>query len=81
MKQTPFTRSYRLLLVASHIALVILFVAIMNFSRLFQGILVALSVLVFIWIFTPRGTDEPPCGEEVGSQGIARHMQEWHQAD
>src|SRR5262249_17296627 len=79
MKNGLLNQTYRLILIASHIVVMAVFILIMNLSAAFQMILLGLCALIFIWVFTPRESSEPPCGEEVGPEGIARHMETWQE--
>jgi hypothetical protein len=65
-------RHYEVMLTASHIALMAGFIFMMHLSRAVQiGSFIA-SALVFGWIFHMRGSGEPPCGADIGSEAIAR---------
>lgn len=77
MERAFFTRYYGFMLTASHIALMAGFIFMMHLSSTVQiGFLIA-SGLAFGWMFHLRGSHEPPCGADIGSEAIARPRPEF----
>ena len=72
MKKSLFVSHYEFLLIASHTALMAGFIFLMHLARSVQLSLLIASGLVFGWAFHSRGSDEPPCGADIGSEAIAR---------
>lgn len=72
MKTSIFIGSYEFLLIASHIVLMAGFIFLMHLSRSIQISMSIASGLSFAWVFHSSGSNEPPCGEDIGSEAIAR---------
>jgi hypothetical protein len=67
-----FTDHYPILLVVAYIALmamVIFFLAIPTGLQI--GLFIA-SALVLLWMLHQRGSEDPPCGANIGAESIAR---------
>jgi hypothetical protein len=67
-----FTGHYEFFLIAAYIALMAMVIFFLALSTGFQiGLLIA-SALVLIWMLREHRADEPPCGSNIGGEGIDR---------
>ena len=67
-----FADHYGVFLIGSHIALMAMVIFFMALSTTFQIALLIASAVVLVFMLRSSQSDEPPCGESIGFEGIAR---------
>jgi membrane protein implicated in regulation of membrane protease activity len=68
------TDHFEVFLIAAYIALMAMVIFFLALTTGFQIGLFIASALILVWMLHQHRSDEPPCGSNIGGEGIARPM-------
>jgi hypothetical protein len=71
-RRSVFTDHYEIFLIVVYIALMGMVIFFLAVPKAFQIGLFVASALVLIWMLHQHWADEPPCGSNVGGEGVDR---------
>lgn len=71
-RRTVLTEHYEILLIVVYILLMAMVIFFLAIPKGLQIGLVVASALVLIWMLHQHWADEPPCGSNIGGEGIDR---------
>jgi membrane protein implicated in regulation of membrane protease activity len=71
-RRSFFTDHYGIVLIVVYIALMAMVIFFLAVSTALQIALFIASAVVLVWMLRQHRTDDPPCGSNIGGEGIDR---------